>query len=170
MGKSVWPTRLQEAAAPPKACLFPLPSLDPPSGPELWSKISRRTYRKRLQMWIAANEAIDALNSMYGVSDPLCVAKDELSRSAHASVHSNILSSVAGSIPSHVQKSRSAFHELAGVTHDYGGEATSVEPYNSNTILSPYLMARSRRSSCQEFCPRRHGMPFSSTIFLPMTR
>ena len=103
------------------------------------SRISRQRLRRRLSVWQDVNETIDALNGLYGCSDPFKASSGHTTDAnpAQRSVLSRVTSLISRRRPRTVQQPKPAARQLLGTRLDYVGDGTTVEPYDALRVSLP---------------------------------
>ena len=140
-----WPHRAAPRAVRNQPELFPLPQFPAPDilG-AVRHKKARRRLQRRVDVWRDVNEAVDALNAMFGCdSVPLTAASSSDAQipltPAHTSVHRHLLNRISERRPAHVLSPRAAWSELLGSRLDYNhpGDGSHVEPYDPERVSLP---------------------------------
>ena len=118
--------------------LFPLPSLPLPEDYGGISKYAERRRCKKVVIWREVNDAISALNLLYGCCHeaPARTCSSSLSV-LHADVHRRLIQRVATLRPEKVPSPTGAAQEVLGSCYDYMGSSCTVEPYNAETVSLP---------------------------------
>ena len=129
-----WPRRRFPADPTPQ--LFPLTAPPPPQLAAGASKAALRHFKCSLDQWVQVCDAVSSLNELYGCSG---IASDRPSAGQESAIN-NITELVAGATtdrPS-FHNDREAFIGLLG-SKAYGGECTSVVPYQPQLVSLPDL-------------------------------
>ena len=145
-----WPERAQpDFVGGPRDSVFPLPHIRPSEHHDWGAGRQAKRHAWRYDMvGKAANEAIDGLNLLYGCGGTRSADSPALGKAmssgrqaavshAHTSIHQNLTKSIASGIPTSVPTDRAALHEMAGASRSYGGEATTVVPYDVDKVSLP---------------------------------
>ena len=140
-----WAYRVQDHGRRQGSELFPIPPIEcAPTGAVGGGKKARRNAVRRRDVWMESNEAIAALNCLYGCdemplgqSDKGRSGQPQLRSAVHESVHKHVIQSVASSKPAKVLEPRVAARELLGSRLDYLGDGTTVEDYDPDRVSLP---------------------------------